>query len=71
MASFSALEKVSIALIMIALFFMLRSIFRVIYEFAIGPLVNKVDFKSKGKWACKYIFPAIVSLLVLYMTCKL
>ncbi|XP_063833079.1 very-long-chain 3-oxoacyl-CoA reductase [Ostrinia nubilalis] len=47
----TALEKVAIALIVGAVFFLLRSIFRAVYTFAIGPLINKVDFKTKGKWA--------------------
>lgn len=69
MTSFTALEKVSIALIVIALFFILRSIFRAVYTFAIGPLINKVDFKSKGKWACKY-FLTILRELQLFLYYK-
>ncbi|CAG9791533.1 unnamed protein product [Diatraea saccharalis] len=45
------LENVSIVLIVIGLFVILKSLFRAVYVYAIGPAINKVDFKSKGNWA--------------------
>lgn len=51
MTTFTPLEKVSLCLIAFALFFILKSVFSAVYIYAIGPILNKVDFKSKGKWA--------------------
>lgn len=53
--SFSSLEKIAIVLLLAILIYFVKLIFQIVYTYAIGPVVNKVDFKSKGKWARKYL----------------
>ncbi|XP_060806674.1 very-long-chain 3-oxoacyl-CoA reductase [Amyelois transitella] len=47
----SVTDIIMYAIASIAILFVLRQIWRVIYVFVIGPIVNKVDFKSYGEWA--------------------
>ncbi|KAJ2937376.1 hypothetical protein O0L34_g14240 [Tuta absoluta] len=51
MAQFSSLEKWGIAFLVFIVFYVVKLLFSVLYTYAIGPALNKVDFKSKGKWA--------------------
>lgn len=53
MAQFSALEKWGIIFLVFIIFYLLKFVFKVVYSYALGPSLNKVNFKSKGKWACK------------------
>lgn len=39
------------AVALIILFSIVKLVLEVLYNYAIGPALNKVDFKSKGKWA--------------------
>lgn len=50
----TGLEKIAIVLLAAILLYFVKLIFKTVYTYAIGPVVNKVDFKSKGKWARKY-----------------
>ena len=54
MTPLTDLEKLglSFAFFLIAVFIKITS--SLLYTFVIGPAINKVDFKSKGKWACEY-----------------
>lgn len=54
MATFSALEKLGLVFAVVLILYIVKFIIGVVYTYAIGPALNKVDFKSKGKWACKY-----------------
>lgn len=51
MAHFTPLEKLAIIFLAFLLIYFVKLIIKVVYTYAIGPAVNKVDFKSKGKWA--------------------
>ncbi|KAI5638787.1 short chain dehydrogenase domain-containing protein [Phthorimaea operculella] len=51
MAQFSSLEKWGIAFLVFIVLYVVKFLFSVFYTYAIGPVLNKVDFKSKGKWA--------------------
>lgn len=54
MAGFGVLEKIGLVFLIGLLFYLVKSVVNLVYTYIIGPAVNKVDFKSKGKWACKY-----------------
>ncbi|XP_052751925.1 very-long-chain 3-oxoacyl-CoA reductase-A [Galleria mellonella] len=51
MAAFTPLEKLGIALSVLLLLYIVLKIWKVLYVFIIGPAVNRIDFKSQGKWA--------------------
>ncbi|CAK1590233.1 unnamed protein product [Parnassius mnemosyne] len=51
MAQFSALEKLGITFLAAILFTILINVLKFVYTYVVGPTMNKVDFKSKGKWA--------------------
>ncbi|XP_052739040.1 very-long-chain 3-oxoacyl-CoA reductase-B [Bicyclus anynana] len=51
MAYFSNLEKCGIVFLLFIVVFLLKCVIKLVYTYVIGPAVNKVDFKSKGKWA--------------------
>ncbi|CAH0713619.1 unnamed protein product, partial [Brenthis ino] len=51
MASFGVLEKMGLVFLIGLLFYLVKSVVNLVYTYIIGPAVNKVDFKSKGKWA--------------------
>lgn len=51
----TSLEKLGCVFTLGLLLYMVKLIFGVIYTYALGPALNKVDFKSKGKWAREYI----------------
>ncbi|CAK1541705.1 unnamed protein product [Leptosia nina] len=51
MANYGALEKLGLAFLIAVVFYIVKSIVNLVYTYIIGPVVNKVDFKSKGKWA--------------------
>ncbi|XP_049879548.1 very-long-chain 3-oxoacyl-CoA reductase [Pectinophora gossypiella] len=51
MAQYSSLEKCGIVALVVFAIYLVKSLFSVVYTYAVGPAVNKVDFKSKGKWA--------------------
>lgn len=51
---YSTLEKIAIVLLAAILCYIVKYIIKLIYIYAIGPAVNNVDYKSKGKWARKY-----------------
>ncbi|XP_059049856.1 very-long-chain 3-oxoacyl-CoA reductase isoform X2 [Achroia grisella] len=51
MVAFTPLEKIAIALLTLLLLYIVIKIWKVLYVFVIGPAVNRVDFKSQGKWA--------------------
>lgn len=55
MTSFTHLEKIGMMLITFVLLGIARFIVYAVYNHIIGPVINKVDFKSKGKWACEYL----------------
>lgn len=54
--AFSSLEKLGIIFAVGCVVYVVKFILNVIYTYALGPALHKVDFKSKGKWACEYIF---------------
>lgn len=47
----SGLEKIAIAFLGASLSYVVYSLYKVVYTYIIGPVVNKVDYKAKGKWA--------------------
>lgn len=49
----SGLEKIAIAFLGASLSYVVYSLYKVLYTYIIGPVVNKVDYKAKGKWARK------------------
>ncbi|XP_050679651.1 very-long-chain 3-oxoacyl-CoA reductase [Leptidea sinapis] len=49
--AFGSLEKLGLALLIGFVFYIVKCIVNLVYTFIIGPAINKVDFKSKGKWA--------------------
>ncbi|OWR55138.1 very-long-chain 3-oxoacyl-CoA reductase [Danaus plexippus] len=51
MAQLGYLEKFGIVFLIGLLYYVVKSVVNVFYTYIIGPVVNKVDFKSKGKWA--------------------
>ncbi|XP_038213363.1 very-long-chain 3-oxoacyl-CoA reductase-like [Zerene cesonia] len=51
MAHYGSLEKLGLAFLVGLLFYIVKCFVNVVYTYVIGPAVNKVDFKSKGKWA--------------------
>ncbi|XP_022115108.1 very-long-chain 3-oxoacyl-CoA reductase [Pieris rapae] len=51
MAHYGYLEKLGLAFAVALLFYIVKCFVNVVYTYIIGPVVNKVDFKSKGKWA--------------------
>ncbi|XP_050353559.1 very-long-chain 3-oxoacyl-CoA reductase-B [Nymphalis io] len=51
MAQFSYLEKIGIIFLLALLFYIVKCVVNLFYTYVIGPAINKVDFKSKGKWA--------------------
>ncbi|CAG9559231.1 unnamed protein product [Danaus chrysippus] len=51
MAQFGYLEKFGIVFLIALLYYVVKSVVNVLYTYIIGPLVNKVDFKSQGRWA--------------------
>lgn len=52
--AFSPLEKIAIVLLVAILGYFVKFILRIVYTYAVGPIINRVDFKSKGKWARTY-----------------
>lgn len=54
--AFNSLEKLGIVFAVSLVLYLVKFIFNVIYTYALGPALNNVDFKSKGKWACEYTF---------------
>lgn len=56
MAQYNFLEKLAIIFIVVLLLQIVKIVFNLVYIYVIGPAVNKVDFKSKGKWACEYYY---------------
>lgn len=53
--AFSTLEKLGIVFAVGFLLYVVKFVFSVVYIYALGPALNKLDFKSRGKWACEYI----------------
>ncbi|XP_045770141.1 very-long-chain 3-oxoacyl-CoA reductase isoform X2 [Maniola jurtina] len=51
MAYFSGLEKFAIVFLVGLLLYLVKCVVSLVYTYVIGPAVNRVDFKSKGKWA--------------------
>ncbi|XP_063368544.1 very-long-chain 3-oxoacyl-CoA reductase-B [Cydia amplana] len=51
MAQMDALSKIGIIGLVLLAIWLVKFLFNVIFTYVIGPAVNKVDFKSKGKWA--------------------
>ncbi|XP_046963764.1 very-long-chain 3-oxoacyl-CoA reductase-B [Vanessa cardui] len=51
MAQFNYLEKIGIFFLLVLLYYIVKCVVNLVYTYVIGPAVNKVDFKSKGKWA--------------------
>ncbi|XP_013184029.2 very-long-chain 3-oxoacyl-CoA reductase [Amyelois transitella] len=51
MRPFSHLENWGIVVSVLILIYIVKKIWDVVYLFVIGPVVNKVDVKSYGKWA--------------------
>ncbi|XP_073948262.1 very-long-chain 3-oxoacyl-CoA reductase-like [Choristoneura fumiferana] len=51
MAQLDGLSKFGIVALVVLAIWLVKFLFDVIYTYALGPAVNKVDFKSKGKWA--------------------
>ncbi|CAH2986209.1 unnamed protein product [Chilo suppressalis] len=49
--AFTPLENIALVLLATGLLVILKNICRAVYVYAIGPAINKVDFKSKGNWA--------------------
>lgn len=45
------LETIGLICVAAIVFFVVKFVLNVIYSYALGPAINKVDFKSKGKWA--------------------
>lgn len=41
----------------------IRCILYFLYDYFLGPLCNKMDFKAKGRWACKYNLFQLLSLV--------
>lgn len=54
--AFSSLEKLGIVFAVGFVLYLVKFLFSVIYIYVLGPALNKVDFKSKGKWAREYIY---------------
>lgn len=54
--AFNSLEKLGIVFAVGLFLYLVKFIFSVIYIYALGPALNKVDFKSKGKWAREYTY---------------
>lgn len=52
--SFSDLEIFAIIIIVFLVLRFLKFVFKVVFIYAIGPIICPVDFKAQGKWACKY-----------------
>lgn len=48
---FSSLEKCAVIMLTIILFIFVKFIVKIIHSQIIGPIINRVEFKSKGKWA--------------------
>lgn len=51
MAQLSPLEKVGLIFVGFLLLYIVKNVLSVVYNFVIGPALNKVDYKLKGKWA--------------------
>lgn len=70
MVQFSSLEKLGIVFLVFLVVYLLKFVFSVLYTYALGPALNKVNFKTKGKWACKFfssLFLCLISLYVYYL----
>lgn len=50
------LEKLGMVFAVGLFLYIVKFMLKVIYTYALGPALNNVDFKSKGKWACEYTF---------------
>lgn len=48
---YSPLEKLAFVLLFMVIFYCVKFVFSIVYTYAVGPIVNRVDFKLKGKWA--------------------
>ncbi|XP_045454061.1 very-long-chain 3-oxoacyl-CoA reductase [Melitaea cinxia] len=51
MAQYTFLEQIAIIFIVAILLLITKIVFNIFYTYVVGPAVNKVDFKSQGKWA--------------------
>ncbi|XP_039752038.1 very-long-chain 3-oxoacyl-CoA reductase-B [Pararge aegeria] len=51
MAYPSTLERFGIGFLLGLFIFLIMCVIRLVYTYVIGPALNEVDFKSKGKWA--------------------
>lgn len=51
MAQLNSLEKWGIVASAGLVLYVVKFVCGVFYTYVVGPAVNKVDFKSKGKWA--------------------
>lgn len=51
--AFSSLEKIALSFLAILVVYLVRLLVKFVYIYVLGPVINKVDFKSKGKWAGK------------------
>ncbi|XP_026314274.1 very-long-chain 3-oxoacyl-CoA reductase [Hyposmocoma kahamanoa] len=49
--AFSTLEKLGIVFAVGFILYVVKFVFSVVYIYALGPALNKLDFKSRGKWA--------------------
>lgn len=65
----TSLEKMGCVFTVGLFLFLVKIIFSTIYIYALGPALNKVDFKSKGKWAREYNFFTIYVGFNLFLYC--
>lgn len=49
----TTLESIGVTCIIFGVLIVAKYVLETIYNYAIGPLVNKLDYKSLGQWARK------------------
>lgn len=53
--AYSVLQITGLGCVVFCFLSIAKCLFDTIYTYAIGPVVNKVNFKDQGKWACEYL----------------
>lgn len=64
--AYTALHVTGLAFVVYCLVSFAKLIFDTLYTYAVGPVINKVNFKEQGKWACK-CFHCKPNILVFYV----
>lgn len=55
-STLSFVEVAGIAFILYLIYGVSKLVLRVVFIYALGPIITNTDFKSLGKWACKCFY---------------